>query len=98
MAKKKEALDRLAAMGAALPASKTTAAGVTVRKGPGGRPKRYLAGIGRFSVYMAQEDKEEVERFTLWLSARDGKRYTIADAFLLALRDSKIYHSFTAGK
>jgi len=98
MAKKTDALNRLAAMGAALPESKTTAAGVTVKKGPGGRPKRYVAGYSRLSVYLAPEDKGAVERFTLWLSAREGRRLSMADALVAAMKDSRLFRDFTAGK
>lgn len=99
MAKKTNpALTRLAAMGAALPESKTTAAGVTTRKGPGGRPKRYAAGYSRLSIYLTPEDKGEVERFTLWLSAREGKRLSMADALIAAMKDSKLFRAFSEGR
>lgn len=98
MAKRTGALNRLAAMGAALPESKTTAAGVTTRKGPGGRPKRYAAGYSRLSIYLTPEDKGEVERFTLWLSAREGRRLSMADALIAAMKDSKLFRVFSEGR
>lgn len=98
MAKKTNALNRLASMGAALPESKTTAAGVTVKKGPGGRPKRYADGYSRLSIYLTPEDKGEVERFTLWLSAREGKRLSMADALIAAMKDSKLFRAFSEGR
>lgn len=98
MAKKDEALSRLADMGASISPTKTTAAGVAVRKGPGGRPPRFPAGFLRFSVNVSPEDHDAVNRFALWLSAREGKRIGIADTLLIGLKDSKLFREFTAGK
>ena len=98
MPKKTEAFNRLSAMGAALPETKTTAAGVATRKGPGGRPKRYAAGYSRLSLYLAPEDKDAVERFALWLSAREGKRLSMAEALVTAMKDSKLFRAFSEGR
>lgn len=89
---KKAALSRLASIGATLPGSKTTAAGVTVRKGPGGRPRKYEEGEKtRISLVLSTEQRLLLERFTYWLSDREGKRYSLADGILRGLEDAPLF-------
>lgn len=96
---KKAALSRLASIGATLPGSKTTAAGVPVKKGPGGRPRKYAEGEKtRISLVLSTEDRTTLERFTYWLSARDGKRYALADAVLRGLEDAPLFLEYQRKK
>lgn len=95
-AKKRAVTDRLASIGAALPAGKVTAAGVTVKKGPGGRPRKYAEGEkDRVTLVLSREDRAVMEHFTMWLSLREGKRLALAEALLFAVRDSGSFRDFT---
>lgn len=98
--KKKQAVtNRLASIGAALPDAKVTAAGVTVKKGPGGRPKKYAEGEkDRVTLVLSSEDRSMLERFSLWISARDGKRYSLAESLLLGLHESPVFVQYMKGR
>ena len=70
----------------------TTAAGVTVRKGPGGRPRKYAEGEKtRLALVLSTAERLTLEHFTFWLSNRDGKRYALAEAVLRGLEEAPLF-------
>lgn len=58
------------------------------------RPKKYEEGPARFTLTLSPADKAVLERFSLWLSLRVGKRLGIADCLLMTFRSSEEFKAF----
>ena len=63
-------------------------------KHPGGRPRKYAEGPGRYSITLSPKDKELVEKFLLWVQFHLGKRMGVAEVLLEGVRGSPLYAEF----
>ena len=63
-------------------------------KHPGGRPRKYAEGPGRYSITLSPADKDLVEKFLLWVQFHLGKRMGVAEVLLEGVRGSALYTEF----
>lgn len=63
-------------------------------KHPGGRPRKYAEGPGRYSITLAPADKDLVEKFLLWVQFHLGKRMGVAEVLLEGVRGSPLFAEF----
>lgn len=63
-------------------------------KHPGGRPRKYAEGPGRYSITLSPGDKELVEKFLLWTQFHLGKRMGVAEVLLEGVRGSPLFAEF----
>ena len=63
-------------------------------KHPGGRPRKYAEGPGRYSITLSPADKDLVEKFLLWVQFHLGKRMGVAEVLLEGVRGSPLFAEF----
>lgn len=63
-------------------------------KHPGGRPRKYAEGPGRYSITLSPADKDLVEKFLLWVQFHLGKRMGVAEVLLEGVRRSPLFTEF----
>ena len=61
---------------------------------PGGRPRKYAEGPGRYSITLSPADKDLVEKFLLWVQFHLGKRMGVAEVLLEGVRGSPLFAEF----